>query len=210
MSDLELMREIAKGCPNAFNELYERYRQKAAGIVIRIIKTPSLAEEVIQDAFIQVWKKAHSFRGDSKVSSWMYRVIYNTALMRLRLEAGKAKEIPIPLTPESFNTSSGMKLEGDPDGMLSTLIQRAIKADCLVMEVNKDLLLAREIQRLFDTLPEEDRELIHLRACDEVTNIEMAKKYSLTLAALKSRLLRARKLARKRFSSLVKELDMAA
>src|SRR3954462_14689932 len=68
----------------AFEELLDRYEDKIFRLAYRFVRNESDAKEILQDTFLSVWRKLDTFKGDSQVSSWGYRVAANTALMRLR------------------------------------------------------------------------------------------------------------------------------
>jgi RNA polymerase sigma factor (sigma-70 family) len=75
---------ILNGDANAFTVLVDRYKDLVFTLALRMMKHREEAEEVAQDTFIKVYKSLNKFKGDSKFSTWIYRVAYNTCLDRLK------------------------------------------------------------------------------------------------------------------------------
>lgn len=82
--DLILIDHIAEGDDEAFRKLFERYYPMIYRFIIRINRSPELAEEAVDDTLFEVWKKAKKFRKSSKVSTWIYGIAYYKALKSLR------------------------------------------------------------------------------------------------------------------------------
>ncbi len=73
--------------------LYDRYANAMFGLALQIVGDESLAQDVVQDSFVKIWRNAASFDPDkSKVFTWIYRIVRNTAIDRLRVEKNKRTE----------------------------------------------------------------------------------------------------------------------
>ncbi len=83
-TDQELIDLVLNGNTNAFGELVDRYQNFVFTIAIRIIKVREEAEEIAQDSFIKAFDSLASFRGESKFSTWLYRIVYHKSLDRLK------------------------------------------------------------------------------------------------------------------------------
>ena len=70
----------------AFEEIVNRYGDKIYGLALRITRDHHSAEEVLQEVFLSLINKIHTFRGESKFSSWLYRVTANASYMYLRAQ----------------------------------------------------------------------------------------------------------------------------
>lgn len=70
--------------PEACRFLLNKYKTYAFSIAVRIVKNREDAEEVVQDSFVKAFKALRNFTGSGKFSTWLYRIIYNTALTRIR------------------------------------------------------------------------------------------------------------------------------
>lgn len=81
-SDLALLRAVAAGDSEAFMAIYDRYRRRAFGLAFRVLDDPSSAEEVVQDAFMQVWSRAGSFdsSGSANVRGWLMTIVHHRAI----------------------------------------------------------------------------------------------------------------------------------
>jgi RNA polymerase sigma-70 factor (ECF subfamily) len=82
--DRQLIARLQAGDPTAVQELSDRYSARITQLAMRHMKNREDAEEVTQDVLLKVYRKIDSFRGDSALSSWIYRITFNTAMSRLR------------------------------------------------------------------------------------------------------------------------------
>lgn len=82
--DRQLIRRLQAGDENAVRELAERYSHRIFQMAQRHMKNREDAEEVTQDVLMKVYRKVDRFRGDAALSSWIYRITFNTAMSRLR------------------------------------------------------------------------------------------------------------------------------
>ena len=86
-SERQLISRAIKGEEGAFAELFETHKNHVYSLCLRMTGNVAEAEDLTQDAFIQVFRKLATFRGDSALSTWIYRVAVNTALMHFRKKA---------------------------------------------------------------------------------------------------------------------------
>ena len=84
MEDHILIEKVLAGDSNAFSGLIDRYKDMVYTLAIRIVKNNEDAEEVAQDSFIKAFEKLDSFKGSSKFSTWLYTIVYRTALTKVR------------------------------------------------------------------------------------------------------------------------------
>ena len=84
LSDLELARRAAAGDTAAFEKLYEQHHRRVYSLCLRMLGNASQAEDMTQEAFLQVYKKIGSFRGDSAFTTWLHRLTVNQVLMHFR------------------------------------------------------------------------------------------------------------------------------
>ena len=82
--DIMLLSRIRTGDKLAYKELINRHKDYAFTVAYRILNSREDAEEVSQDAFMQVFGALHLFNGESKFTTWFYRIVFNAALMRKR------------------------------------------------------------------------------------------------------------------------------
>jgi RNA polymerase sigma-70 factor (ECF subfamily) len=90
MADFDpLIRRAQTGEPRAVRELFERHRGDVARIAFRVIGPSPDLEDVVQESFVQMFRSLASYRGDSKFSTWLYRVVTNVARMHVRHERSR-------------------------------------------------------------------------------------------------------------------------
>lgn len=97
VSLLEIIR-LAKQGDSAFETIYQRYAGRVYALCLRMLCHSVEAEDALQDAFMQLFRKIHTFRGESAFSSWLHRLTVNIVLMRLR----QKKPISVRLGPADF------------------------------------------------------------------------------------------------------------
>lgn len=82
--DTTLLHRIKSGDKSAYKELINRHKDYAFTVAFRILNNREDAEEVAQDAFMQVFGALHTFNAESKFTTWFYRIVFNAALMQKR------------------------------------------------------------------------------------------------------------------------------
>ena len=89
-----IIAKVKTGDLSAFNVLIDEYKNMAFTLALKLMKRREDAEEVTQDAFLKAYQKIHQFEGKAKFSTWLYTIVYHTALTRLR-----KKKLPIDHGP---------------------------------------------------------------------------------------------------------------
>ena len=89
--ETQLIARIAEGDRKAFEELYNLYHRRMARFLTRLTRRYDIAEEVINDTFWVVWRKAGDFRGDSQPSTWILGIAYRKARSAFRASARLAE-----------------------------------------------------------------------------------------------------------------------
>jgi len=193
-SDEELVNLYTEiGDENAFDEIVRRYANKIYGFALRITRNSSDAEEVFQEVFLTLTKKLDTFRGESKFSSWLYRITVNASYMYLRSQ--KKHESNISL--ENYY----------PYDEKGTLMGRVMAKDWssrpdIIIFSNEALKI---IDKSINELPESYRTVFHLRDVEGLLNEEVAEILEISIPAVKSRLHRARLFLRDRLSDYFHE-----
>jgi RNA polymerase sigma-70 factor, ECF subfamily len=82
--DQILIRRIAKGSDDALADLYTRHGSRLYAYALRILGNPSLAEDILQDTLLTVWEKAHTYRGQGRVLTWLLRIVHNKCMRTFR------------------------------------------------------------------------------------------------------------------------------
>jgi len=169
-NDQHYINKILLGDSKSFAILVDRYKDLVFTLALRMVKNREEAEEVSQDTFLKVFKSLNKFKGDSKFSTWIYRVGYNTCLDRIK----KNKRAQRTVTIDEFTEHQIKTLDNALDNM--------------EMEERK---LA--IQNCLQLLPSEDGYLITLYYFEELSLEEISKIIDITVNNVKVKLFRSRK-----------------
>ena len=102
--DRQLIRRLQTGDEEAVRDLSDRYGHRIFQMALRHMKNREDAEEVTQDVLLKVYRKIDKFRGDAALSSWIYRITFNTAMSRLR-SSRVSRQVEVQ-TPESVNSEN--------------------------------------------------------------------------------------------------------
>jgi len=194
ISDDELIRRYTEtGDETSFDEIVNRYSDRIYGFALRITRNSSDAEEVFQEVFLTLTKKLGTFRGESKFSSWLYRVTVNASYMYLRSQKKHGNNISL----ENYS----------PYDEKGTLMGRIMYKDWSsrpdIIIFNKEALII--IEKAINELPESYRTVFHLRDIDGLSNEEVADILEVSIPAVKSRLHRARLFLRDKLSDYFHE-----
>lgn len=92
-TDLELCQLAAGGNIAAFEVIYQRYHRRTYSLCLRMSNSQTEAEDLTQEVFIQLFRKAGSFRGDSAFSTWLHRLTVNQVLMHFRRRSVKNEKV---------------------------------------------------------------------------------------------------------------------
>lgn len=96
-SDAELVAACSEGVPEAFRELLRRYRKSTMTLAYQMLGNGEDAEDVAQEAFVRVFQALPKFRGESTFSTWLYRIVTNLCLGRMRR---RRPTVPLEAVPE--------------------------------------------------------------------------------------------------------------
>ncbi|PSR55616.1 hypothetical protein AHMF7605_19945 [Adhaeribacter arboris] len=83
-TDLYYVQQVLRGQPVAYTALVDKYKSLATALAFKITGNKQDAEEVTQDAFVKAYRALPGFKGNAKFSTWLYRIVYNTALSKTR------------------------------------------------------------------------------------------------------------------------------
>ena len=123
VSHRETIRRAQQGDSAAFEIIYQLYARRVYALCLRMLHHPVEAEDAVQDAFMQLFRKIHTFRGESAFSTWLHRLTANVVLMRLRRK--KPITVSIDELVESDDAYGEPLYEiGGPDLRLSGLVDR--------------------------------------------------------------------------------------
>ncbi len=168
--DISIIKQIQSGDTRAYEVLVDRYKDMVFSIALKMLVNREEAEELAQDAFIKVYKSMHTFKGEAKFSTWIYRLTYNSCLDRIK----KLKRSQSTVTLEEFSMGQLSQMETVLDEMDKSDRQKSIE-ECLIL------------------LPEEENLIISLYYYEEQSLDEISKIVNLNTNHLKVKLFRIRK-----------------
>ena len=171
---------LASRDERAFNELVVLYQERVFRILLRMLGRRDEAEDMAQEVFVQVFKAVGTFRGDSKLSTWIYRIAVNLCKNRvkyLKRRRAEAQDEYEALAERSPMTAGGGVTSGDvarPDHMVEGMQLERVVQLCIV-ELDPDF-----------------REVLILRDVEDLSYEELCEVTGLPEGTVKSRLHRAR------------------
>jgi len=183
--DAALVEALRREDPEAPEQLVETYGDRVYRLALRITGNEQDAEEVVQDAFWSVLRHIDTFRGESLLGSWIYRITANAAYQKLRRTAHRRDEISLdqvlPVIDDGYH-------HGDPNGDWSAQID-----DPAIQSELRDVLAAA-----IDELPANHRAVFVLHDVEGLSMAEVVDALGISLATAKITAHRARLRLRKR------------
>ena len=165
-----LINQIINGDTKSFSVLVNRYKDLVFSLTLRMLKNREEAEEISQDVFIKIFKSLHKFKGDSKLSTWVYKITYNSCLDKLKQYKKEYVKVPI----DEFTENKVQVLDNALENM--------------IIENRKQM-----IQNCINKLPGDDGFLLTLYYFEELSLDEISKIVGLTSNNVKVKLFRSRK-----------------
>ena len=170
INDQHYINQIIEGNSNAFAVLVDRYKDLVFTLSYKMIKNKEEAEEISQDTFIKIFKSLNKFKGESKFSTWVYKITYNTCLDRLKKNKKENSVVYI----EDFS-------------------EHQVKAIETVFDTIDEKERNQRIQDCLLLLPSEDAFLLTLYYFDDQSIEEIAKVVDSNANNIKVKLFRSRK-----------------
>jgi RNA polymerase sigma-70 factor (ECF subfamily) len=197
VKDAELVRRMRAGDESAVAELDATYRARIQLLAMRYVKTPEDAEEIAQDVLMKVYRRIDAFRGDAALSSWIYRITFNTAMSRLR------------------SRRSASHFEGSEHALMADVEERGghIRRETpdwsrMADEVLLRGQVRRQLARALPELPSIYRVPVILRDIQGLSTEEASARLGIKEQTLKSRLHRGRAFLRARLTEFQGGLEM--
>jgi RNA polymerase sigma-70 factor (ECF subfamily) len=184
-ADDELIRKALEGDQKAYAALVERYRGALYHIVIKMVRRPEEAEDLVQDAFIKAFGALASYRFEYRFSTWLYKIAANCAIDFLRKRRIDAMSLDRPVA-----TADG-----------------EIQVELADWTYNPEETLYKHRQRVsiaaaIEALPEKYREVIVMRHSQDLPYYEIAQRLGVPVGTVKARIFRARELLKKQLKGI--------
>jgi RNA polymerase sigma-70 factor, ECF subfamily len=168
------IRRAQRGDAAAFEDLYRQHSRRVYGLCLRMVSDPFEAEDLAQEAFLQLFRKIHTFRGESAFSSWLHRLTANVVLMSFRKK--KAHLTSLDEICRVNDDDSGQKLEiGEADLRLAGMFDRV------------------NLQSAIESLPEGYKRMFLLHDLHGYEHNEIAEILACSVGNSKSQVHKARK-----------------
>jgi RNA polymerase sigma-70 factor (ECF subfamily) len=167
--DRDLLRRLSRGDEEAFVALFRRYGPLAKALATRIIRQPFMAEEIVQDAFLSLWRDPGSYREDrGTVRSWLLSAVHHRAVDRVRREEAEHRRRAQSFDPPAPEAS-------DPG---ESVVERVDAAD-----------QRARVRAALQDIPEEQRAVLERMYFEGKTQSAIAAELGLPLGTVKSRTL---------------------
>ncbi|HUL51821.1 MAG TPA: sigma-70 family RNA polymerase sigma factor [Opitutaceae bacterium] len=195
--DNNLVRRFLAGDESAFTEIVNRYRGRIYGLTLNLLRNASDAEEITQDAFIRAYRGLGRFRGDSSLSTWLYRIALNLARNRywyfFRRRRHNWVSLERPLGDDSQATFADVVAAQDHDPAQETVAGEfsALVAACM------------------ERLDHKHREILTMRNVLDLSYEQIAQSLGINVGTVKSRIARARENLRTLLTESHPELEPA-
>jgi RNA polymerase sigma-70 factor (ECF subfamily) len=171
-----LMARVAEGDREAFRLLTKRHAPSVTAHARRMMRGSSEAEDIVQEAFLRLWKNAPTYRAEARLSTFLHRIVHNLCVDSLRATR-----------PNDADALEALVSEDRPSREIALRTR------------------AQQIQDAVAALPERQRAALSLVHFEGISNIEAAQILDVTVEALESLLSRARRTLRERLASLNEE-----
>ena len=159
-ADVALVDRVVARDPSAMAELYDRHSRLLFGLILRILKDRVEAEDVLQDVFLSVWRKAETYNATFGLpAAWLVRIARNRAIDRLRANGVRLRAIDVSYSPPADSPESQAE-RGERQ---------------------------RDVARALEALPAEQRALIEDAYFLGLTHSELATRFCLPLGTVKTR-----------------------
>jgi RNA polymerase sigma-70 factor (ECF subfamily) len=186
LNEAQAIERVQAGDPAVFEDLYRLHNRRVYALCLRMVKDTTEAEDLTQETFLLVFRKLHTFRGESAFSTWLHRLTVNLVLMRLRKKSPPVVSIEATCEPDDETTRPSRLAFGAPDLVLEGVIDRII------------------LERCIEQLPTGFRKVFVLHDIRGYRHREIANLLGRSVGASKSQLHKARKRLRESLQELLR------
>ncbi len=180
-ADQQLITRAQSGEQAAFRALVDRHHRFAYAISVRLLHDPDEASDIVQDAFVRVWKNLPDFRSGHKFTTWLYRIVVNLCYDRIKMNKRRRKVFDAPADGQEEEPRAG---EHTPE------------REAELQDYRAHILAAAR------ALPPVERIVFHLRDLQDLSVEEVAGIVGISAGSVKTNLCYARKKIREALLSL--------
>jgi RNA polymerase sigma-70 factor (ECF subfamily) len=189
MKEQDLIDQIKKGNPAAFNELLKQHSKQVIQICHKFVLKQQDAEDIAQEVFMEVYQSIKSFRGESKLSTWIYRIAVTKCLDEIKKRNRKKRFA-------AFGKIIGL------EDVILWLLGGEMPDKALLEDEKRN-----EIRQALNTLPDNQRVAFTLSKIDGYSNAEIAAIMQTTVLAVEALVKRAKKQVGARLEIILKNKD---
>ncbi len=179
-ADRALITRVQGGDTGAFRALVERHQRRAFAIALSLVRDENDARELVQDAFLRVYKGIHTFQGTSSFFTWLYRIITNLSIDLIRKPGHKNSAIAV----------AEDRIEEDSEDTVFPFLSRVDGSD--PADVVRRREIGARLQEALEALPSYHRGVIVMREVEGLSYEEMAQVMGVSKGTIMSRLFHAR------------------
>ena len=171
--DADLIASVLDGSEDAFRRLIERYEERVTRLLMRFVRDRFAVEDLLQEVFVKIFRKLHTFNQDSALYTWIYRISVNAATDYLDRQGRRRLRLVSDITVIEQDDR-----EAGHGGAAEPLIEEEMR---------------RVTREVLETLPEKYRTILILREYEDLSYTEMSDVLACSIGTVESRLFRARK-----------------
>lgn len=174
----DLVKRIKKGDVSAFERLFNLYTESLLDFAVIFVKSPQIAEDIVQEVFVNVWKNKKKLNPSLKIKSYLFKAVKNQSLKHFRHE----------------------KIERQSEDHIAAVLEPVKRPD---EEIGEDEFTAK-VQKAVNELPEKCRIIFSMNRYNGLTYSEIAKIQDISINTVKTQMARAFKFLRNRLAHLIK------
>lgn len=172
----------------AFDEFYSRHVQTTYSLILRIVRDRNMADDIAQETFWQVWKKAADYKGEGHVAAWLYRLARNKSLDALRRQKSRRDQ---PTERDLETVWHTAEAEGTAPQAVAPGGAERVYGNVAAIDVEEQIfadLHRTEIQNALRTIPPEQRLCLELAYFEGMSQQQIADHTQLPLGTVKTRI----------------------
>ncbi|MEI8133555.1 MAG: sigma-70 family RNA polymerase sigma factor [bacterium] len=171
-TDQELLQAISGGASTALSEFYDRHSKLIYGVVLRLLGDSDDAEDIVQEVFVQVWRKASTYKPElGSPKNWALRIAHNRALNLIRAHKSRGRKLQVSISDEESRVLSS------PELMEDNLLSQTMSAER--MEI---------ISSAMQDLPKDQVMLIDMAFFQGYSHSEIADALGIPLGTIKTKI----------------------
>jgi RNA polymerase sigma-70 factor (ECF subfamily) len=164
LTDQHYIQKVIEGDSTSFRFLVDKYKNKAFSVAFSMLRNQEYAEDAVQEAFIQVFKKLHTFRGEALFSTWLVRIVVNESIKTLRKyksesEGAKLAENGIEV---AVNSSLNTLKESEQKHYIDSTLKKMPSREALILQLfYLEELSLNEMETVLDLKSDHIKVILH-------------------------------------------------